>query len=311
MPRPRRCASRSRARALLRRRDARSDLPKRKSGLWEIYDVADRRRRPGRSRRCASTRRPTTSRASSPRARSSAASRTSAAKATATSSESVCRIGESTATTRAVITGNFDSAYQADIEAKYSPPLMGMSEGRSTMSARWLGPCRAGPAAGRHHDAERHGHQHVRRACAARRRSSPIDERHSHGAQPVRHAQGTEASLRRDRAVLFAAGALQGGPSEGRAAAGVDPHRARIGAAQLRRQEGHRGARAAARELGADRRRAPTRSRSSSRASCCRTSPACRCSPTSRRCATSPTRWARTRRRSSRWCRSTWSSTTR
>lgn len=62
--------------------------------------------------------------------------------------ESVCRIGESTATTRAVFTGKFDSAYQADIDAKYSPPLMGMSEGRSTMSARWLGPCRAGQRPG-------------------------------------------------------------------------------------------------------------------------------------------------------------------
>ena len=67
----------------------------------------------------------------------------------------------------------------------------------------------------------------------------------------------------------------------------------------------------AARQLEADGRRASTRSRSSSRASCCRTSPACRCSPTWPRCATSPTTWARTRRRSSRWCRWTSSSTTR
>ena len=37
----------------------------------------------------------------------------------------------------------------------------------------------------------------------------------------------------------------------------------------------------------------PTRSRSSSRASCCRTSPACRCWPIWRRCATSPATWAR------------------
>ncbi len=51
-----------------------------------------------------------------------------------------------------------------------------------------------------------------------------------------------------------------------------------------------------ARQLGADRRARPTRSRSSSPASCCRTSPACRCSPTSPRCATSPPTWARTRR---------------
>ena len=68
------------------------------------------------------------------------------------------------------------------------------------------------------------------------------------------------------------------------------PHRAGVGAAQLRRQEGHRGARAAARQLAAQRRRAPTRSPSSSRASCCRTSPACRCWPTSPPCAASPQR---------------------
>ena len=62
--------------------------------------------------------------------------------------DSVCRIGESTATTRMVFTGSFDTQYQADIDAKYSPPLMGMSEGRSTVIARRLGSCRAGQRAG-------------------------------------------------------------------------------------------------------------------------------------------------------------------
>ena len=62
--------------------------------------------------------------------------------------ESICKIGDSTATTRTIISGNFSSTYQADIEAKYSPPLMGMSEGRSVMTARWLGPCRAGQRPG-------------------------------------------------------------------------------------------------------------------------------------------------------------------
>ena len=42
------------------------------------------------------------------------------------------------------------------------------------------------------------------------------------------------------------------------------------------------------RQLEAEAPSAPTRSRSSSPASCCRTSPACRCSPTWRRCATWP-----------------------
>ena len=68
----------------------------------------------------------------------------------------------------------------------------------------------------------------------------------------------------------------------------------------------------AARQLEAERRRAPTRFRSSSRASCCRTSPACRCSPTWPRCAASPQRHGQEPEdRSSRWCRSTWWSTTR
>ena len=63
-------------------------------------------------------------------------------------SDSVCKIGDSTATTRAVISGNFETMYQADIQAKYSPPLMGMSEGRSVMNAKWLGPCRSGQRPG-------------------------------------------------------------------------------------------------------------------------------------------------------------------
>ena len=125
-----------------------------------------------------------------------------------------------------------------------------------------------------------------RRAAAVRRRASITGTRH--GTQPVRHAEGIPARLRRDRPLLLAAGARAGGHRQRLAPAGVDAHRARERAAQLRRQEGHRGARARSSPTGSRTRRAPTRSRSSSRASCCRTSPACRCWPTSPRCATSP-----------------------
>jgi len=62
--------------------------------------------------------------------------------------DSVCRLGDSTATTRTVFTGSFSSGYTADIQATYSPPLMGMSEGRSRISARWIGPCKPGQRAG-------------------------------------------------------------------------------------------------------------------------------------------------------------------
>ncbi len=56
------------------------------------------------------------------------------------------------------------------------------------------------------------------------------------------------------RPVLFAARARAGRRRPGLAAAGVDPHRARERAAQLRRQEGERSAREGARQLVADRR---------------------------------------------------------
>ena len=62
--------------------------------------------------------------------------------------QSTCRIGESTATTHMVFSGQFDSAYEVDIEAKYAPPLLGMTEGRSTVRGRWLGPCRPGQRPG-------------------------------------------------------------------------------------------------------------------------------------------------------------------
>jgi hypothetical protein len=58
--------------------------------------------------------------------------------------ESVCKMSDTTVSTRSVITGRFDSAYKADIKSTYEPPMHGMSESSSSMEARWLGPCKPG-----------------------------------------------------------------------------------------------------------------------------------------------------------------------
>jgi hypothetical protein len=55
--------------------------------------------------------------------------------------ESVCRIGESTATTLMVFSGSFDSGYRAEVRSTYAPPLLGLSEGSARVDARWIGPC--------------------------------------------------------------------------------------------------------------------------------------------------------------------------
>jgi len=62
--------------------------------------------------------------------------------------ESVCKIQNSTATTRAVFTGRFDSAYTADIKSTYEPPMAGMKESSTVIEAKWLGPCKAGQKPG-------------------------------------------------------------------------------------------------------------------------------------------------------------------
>jgi hypothetical protein len=62
--------------------------------------------------------------------------------------ESVCKMQGTTATTRSVFTGKFDSAYKGEIRSTYDPPLHGMRESSSMMEAKWLGPCLAGQKPG-------------------------------------------------------------------------------------------------------------------------------------------------------------------
>ncbi|HVO95135.1 MAG TPA: DUF3617 family protein [Terriglobales bacterium] len=62
--------------------------------------------------------------------------------------DSVCKVQNSTATTHAVFTGRFDSAYKADIRSSYEPPMAGMKESSSVIEAKWLGPCNAGQKPG-------------------------------------------------------------------------------------------------------------------------------------------------------------------
>ena len=62
--------------------------------------------------------------------------------------ESVCKMQGTTATTRSVFTGKFDSAYKGEIKTTYDPPMQGMRESSSMIEAKWVGPCLAGQKAG-------------------------------------------------------------------------------------------------------------------------------------------------------------------
>lgn len=67
--------------------------------------------------------------------------------------DSVCKFGEATTTSHAVMTGSFDSAYTVRVTSTRSggPPLPGMAPGAEThmtIAAKWLGPCTAGQKPG-------------------------------------------------------------------------------------------------------------------------------------------------------------------
>jgi len=61
---------------------------------------------------------------------------------------SVCRFDKFTTTTDAVFTGHFDSSYRGDIKTTFNPPMAGRKETQMIIEAKWLGPCKAGQKPG-------------------------------------------------------------------------------------------------------------------------------------------------------------------
>jgi len=55
----------------------------------------------------------------------------------------VCKIGDTTATSHTVFSGEFDRTYHGEIRTKYSPPLMGKGESVTLVDAKWTGPCQS------------------------------------------------------------------------------------------------------------------------------------------------------------------------
>ncbi|MBN8937069.1 MAG: DUF3617 family protein [Rhizobiales bacterium] len=67
--------------------------------------------------------------------------------------DSVCKFGEATTTSHAVVTGSFDRAYTVRVTStrKGGPAIPGMTPGQAvnmTIEAKYLGPCKAGQKPG-------------------------------------------------------------------------------------------------------------------------------------------------------------------
>ena len=61
---------------------------------------------------------------------------------------SVCKFGDTTATSKGTAVFSGDTAYRMDMLSTYNPPMMGMKEARTTVEAKWLGACKPGQKPG-------------------------------------------------------------------------------------------------------------------------------------------------------------------
>lgn len=62
--------------------------------------------------------------------------------------DTTCKTDKTMVTSHAVVSGRFDSAYRVEIKESYNPPLLGMKESARVIEARWLGPCKPGQKPG-------------------------------------------------------------------------------------------------------------------------------------------------------------------
>ena len=125
---------------------ASADAPQRKSGLWEMKMSGGQMPSGMTMQQCVDQKSDDISKMQEPK--SSCTKNDVRREGDKIVAESVCKMQGTTATTRTVFTGKFDSAYKAEIRSTYDPPMHGMRESSSMMEAKWLGPCLAGQKAG-------------------------------------------------------------------------------------------------------------------------------------------------------------------
>jgi hypothetical protein len=62
--------------------------------------------------------------------------------------DAVCKLGVTTMTTHSVMTFSGNTAYHTEGSATYDPPMMNMSEAKSSIDGKWVGECKAGQQPG-------------------------------------------------------------------------------------------------------------------------------------------------------------------
>lgn len=131
------------------------DMPARKPGLWELKIAIEGLQMPARvMKQCTDAASDKVLNSNFGGSAQEACSKQDVTKsATGMIIDSVCKFGDSTTATHAVVTGSFDSAYSVDVAStrQGGPPMPGATPGAAThmkIEAKWLGACAAGQKPG-------------------------------------------------------------------------------------------------------------------------------------------------------------------
>ncbi|HUX63017.1 DUF3617 domain-containing protein [Sulfuricella sp.] len=125
-----------------------ADMPKRKTGLWEINAQLEGMPSMGAMQQCIDQNTDNLMQQSAKKEKTDCSVIDVNPEGNKVSVHSVCKFQGSTATTDAAFIGAFDTAYNGDMKTRFDPPMHGISESNMTMEAKWLGPCRPGQKPG-------------------------------------------------------------------------------------------------------------------------------------------------------------------
>jgi hypothetical protein len=122
------------------------DVPKRKSGLWEIKVQTFRREGVRTTQMCVDQKTDDAVRQLVEARRHESCNKvTLRREGDKQLVDAQCRLGgsQATAKTHGVITGSFDSAYKIESTSTFDKPVHDKSEGSTVIEARWTGPCQS------------------------------------------------------------------------------------------------------------------------------------------------------------------------
>lgn len=122
---------------------ARADeMPDRKPGLWEVKMSQDgKAEKSMSSRQCIDEKTDKLMREMGKEHEKECSVRETKRQADGVTVHSVCKVGNSTATTDARFAGDFQESYKAEVDVRYDPPLSKVSAAKVRIEAKRLGDC--------------------------------------------------------------------------------------------------------------------------------------------------------------------------